>query len=274
MNLLLSLIALVLGPFLYAAGRRFQPMQSSLDGFLFISIAGIVIVHIVPEVFAIAGTNALVFLALGIAFALLIDRQPAMVGKQSYAWVVILGALGLIVHAAMDGIALLPGEHLNHDHDHGLARGLGAGFGGEFGGPAHDHAEHAHSHDEGQATGLQGLLSNHLALGVILHRIPVGMALWWTLRPIFGTGIAVGAIALIMAATTSAYLLGEPIINLMQSGAIACFQAFVAGTLLHVIAFSTARRQNQAGSEEYNVIGERLGALAGLLLIFMVPHVH
>ena len=265
MLLVLSLIALALGPVLYGVFRQMGAVQRSLDGFLFVAIAGIVLVHIVPEVFEIAGLKAIAFLVLGIGFAFGVERNPVVASGSRYAWVVLFGALGLVLHAAMDGIALLPGDVL-HSHDDHHAHGALPSFD-----PTHTHAD-AHSHDEGAG----GLLSNHLALGVILHRIPVGMAIWWTLRPVMGSAVALGALGLIALATSAAYLFGEPVIHLMQSGAVASFQAFVAGSLLHVIVFSSIRESDNepAARHSMNALGERLGILAGLCLVFLVPHAH
>lgn len=281
MNLALSLLALAFGPLLYGLFRRAETVRSTLDGFLFVTIAGIVVVHIVPDVFAIAGLTAIVFLALGVSFALAVERYPATQTTQGYSWIVMIGALGLVIHAAMDGIALLPGDHLHGadgDHLHGLGsdhqHGSGAGHLHSVL-PDHQHAD-AHAEEELSPGGFAGLLNNHLALGVILHRIPVGMAIWWTLRPQVGSPIAVATLALIAGSTTGAYLFGEPILDLMQTGSVACFQAFVAGTLLHVIVVSTARhRAGRAGdSTHYSQIGERLGVIAGLFLVYLVPHAH
>ncbi len=257
MLLILSLVALALGPVLYGVFREMGSVRRSLDGFLFVAIAGIVVVHIVPETYEIAGLQAITFLALGIAFAFGVERRPLMASGGRYAWVVMLGALGLILHAAMDGIALLPGELL-HDHGHG------------------DLAAGAQDHEHEDEEGIGALLTNHLALGVILHRIPVGMAIWWTLRPIMGSAVAVGALALIALATSAAYLFGEPVIHLMQSSAVASFQAFVAGTLMHVIMFSSIRQGSEDSESRlsYNALSERLGILAGLCLVFLVPHAH
>ena len=256
MNLVLSLLALAIGPLLYAACRKADGVKSSLDGFLFVTIAGIVIVYIVPDVFGVAGFVAIGFLIAGAAFAFAVEHHASPQSGGAYSWVVMLGALGLAVHAAMDGIALLPDEHLHLD-----VRDLGGHGRNEL-----------HDHDHGHEHGLAGLLSNHLALGVILHRIPVGMAIWWTLRPQIGNAMAVAALALIAASTTVAYLFGDAILQVMQTNSVACFQAFVAGTLLHVIVFSTVRRE--ATPLTQNVLGERLGIIAGLFLIYLVPHAH
>jgi len=253
MSLFLSLVALVLGPVLYSLFDRHGTIRSSLDGFLFATIAGLVVVYILPDAFDTAGVAAIGFLLLGVGFAFIIERQPRVLGTDRYSWIVAMGALALIVHAAMDGIALLPGEHAHTAH-------------------SHSHAVDQHS-DGGWLGGLPG---NHLALGVILHRIPVSMAVWWTLRPQLGSLVAAAALGLIAIGTIGAYMLGEPAVALMQSGSIACFQAFVAGTLLHVIVCSTVHSGPQYPDAPHrrSVIGERLGVIAGLILLFMVPHAH
>ncbi|MDJ0750029.1 MAG: hypothetical protein QNJ11_11125 [Woeseiaceae bacterium] len=251
MNLVLSLVALALGPLLYSAFSKRESVRGALDGLLFVTIAGIVVVHILPDVFDIAGFTALAFLAAGVAFAFFVERQPSSAGADRYTWIVFLGALGLMIHAALDGIALIPADHLHE---------LGTG------------ATDGHTHQEG----LSGVLSNHLALGVILHRIPVGMAIWWTLRPRLGSTVAYGALAIIAIATSVAYLLGESVIALMQATSFACFQAFVAGTLLHVIVFSSVGRnlRDREKSHDDTVFAERLGIVAGLFLLFLIPHAH
>jgi hypothetical protein len=251
MNLVLSLAALALGPVLYAAFQKNDLVRSSLDGLLFVTIVGIVTVYIIPEVFDVAGIRALAFLVAGLLFAFLVEKHPAVGAGERYSWVILLGALGLVLHAAMDGIALLPGDHL-----HSAMAGSGE----------------VHS-DE---SGLAGLLSNHLAVGVILHRIPVGMAIWWTIRPLLGSNIAIGALVIIAVATSASYLLGEPVIAMLKVTSVACFQAFVAGTLLHVIVFSSIQRHAHPhiASHARTVVGERLGIIAGVILLFLVPHGH
>ena len=253
MNLVLSLVALALGPVLYGVCQKIDVVRSALDGLLFVTITGIVVVHIVPDVFDAAGFIALAFLGAGVAVAFFVERWPALGSGDRYSWIVFLGAVGLVLHATMDGIALLPGDHL---------QGTEAG--------THDDHDHESS--------LADLFGNHLALGVILHRIPVGMAIWWTVRPRLGKSVAIGALAIIAVATSAAYILGEPVIALMEAKGVACFQAFVAGTLLHVIVFTSVRRETTAQEEIHvqtnTVIGERLGIIAGLILLFLVPHAH
>jgi len=264
-NLALSIIALALGPLLYSACRRVDFARSALDGLLFVSIAGLVVVHIAPDVYEAAGYMAIGVLLAGVVIAFTVERLPEVGGRDRYTWIVVLGALGLIVHAAIDGVALLPGDHL-HGTDH--LHGAGADA------PAPD--DHDHDVAREHEGGLADLLSSHLALGVVLHRIPVGMAIWSTVRPRLGTFAALSALLIIVVATSAAYLLGEPVIEMMEGKSVACFQAFVAGTLLHVIAFSTMHKGGASATEpqEVVVIAERLGVIAAIFLLFLVPHAH
>ena len=199
----------------------------------------------------------MMFMLAGVALAFFVERWPNIGNGNRYTWIVLLGAIGLILHATMDGIALLPTDHLEgvdaHGHDeHGHD----------------DHDEHAHESE------FSSLLDNHLALGVILHRIPVGMAIWWAVRPQLGSAVAIGALAIIAISTSAAYLLGEPVIALMEVRSVALFQAFVAGTLLHVIVLSSVGRHSREDSHGQTVIAERLGIVIGLFTLFMVPHAH
>ena len=73
MNLVLSLVALVLGPALWVVCQKSETARSFLESFLFVTIVGIVFVHIVPESLEVAGGSAAIFLVLGIAFAYIVE---------------------------------------------------------------------------------------------------------------------------------------------------------------------------------------------------------
>lgn len=76
---------------------------------------------------------------------------------------------------------------------------------------------------------------DNLALAVILHRLPVGMAIWWTFRPALGPVAAIAAFVLIIGATGVAWLIGGPVIELVESSELALFQAFVSGSLIDLV---------------------------------------
>ena len=151
MTLVLSVIALLLGPFIYALGRRQPTTRQVLDGFIFITVAGIVCVFIIPESLVSGGLLALLFLALGLIFPIIAEKSFSQSAEKAHVFVVMLAALGLVIHATIDGVALLPQ--------------LGA-----------------------ETMPQNSLFGNQLAIGVIIHRIPVGMAIWWSVRTSFGDG--------------------------------------------------------------------------------------
>jgi len=72
-----------------------------------------------------------------------------------------------------------------------------------------------------------------IALAVILHRVPVGLVIWWMLEPRYGfVGGALG-IGAIVAATVLGYAVGSTVIA--AGGGVELYQAFVGGSLVHVV---------------------------------------
>lgn len=189
MNLILSIAALLLGPLIYAAGKKNKLVRRLLDGLIILSIAVIIFVHIIPEALAQGGAYVYVVILLGVAFPMLLERLFRKATDTAHLMIVAIAAVGLLVHAVIDGLALLAGN------------GLG------------------------------------LAQAIILHRLPVGMAIWWVVRPALGTPIAIGVFTLIILATTTGYFMGESVVPMAETQTLALFQAFVAGSLIHVVIF-------------------------------------
>jgi hypothetical protein len=237
MTLVLSVIALLLGPCIYALGRQKPTTRLVLDGFIFITIAGIVFVYIVPESLMSGGLLAILFLILGLIFPILAEKSFSRSADKAHVFVVMLAAVGLVLHATIDGVALLPQ----------------AG---------------------NETTSGESLFDNQLAIGVILHRLPVGMAIWWSVRTIFGTGWAVATFSLIVAVTAAAYFLGAPIVEIAETRSLAYFQAFVAGSLVHVVAFGVSHDHRAEPVPAGKEWGYRAGILLGMFLIFAAPHIY
>ena len=68
---------------------------------------------------------------------------------------------------------------------------------------------------------------------VMLHRIPVGLMIWWLLRP-RGFGRASIGIGAILVATVAGYVVGTHLFA-DDPGGVELYQAFVGGSLLHVV---------------------------------------
>jgi hypothetical protein len=225
MVLALSIVALLAGPAIYTYGRRNRIARQILDGFIFITIAGIVTVHIIPEALAGGGDLAIAFLVLGLAFPVILERGLHDSFHAAHGLVLALAALGLVIHAALDGIALLPSDN------------------------------------------------NDLAYAVVLHRVPVGMAIWWSLRPNLGLAAAVIAFALIITASAASFVLGAPVVELAETRSIAWLQAFVAGSLIHIVAFGVSHDHDKHVEPvaQFQDWGYRLGILIGLFVVFTSP---
>lgn len=73
------------------------------------------------------------------------------------------------------------------------------------------------------------------AAAVILHRIPVGLILWWLVRPRHGIPMASAAVGSLVFATLLGGLLATRISLPAHGEGLHLFHAFVAGTLLHVV---------------------------------------
>ncbi|NVJ51905.1 MAG: hypothetical protein HWE11_16055 [Gammaproteobacteria bacterium] len=77
--------------------------------------------------------------------------------------------------------------------------------------------------------------SRWLPLAIVLHRIPVALSVLWIIRPVFGfkgVWLALTSLALF---TLFGYVLGVQLESAMNSTSFAWLQAFVSGTLLHVL---------------------------------------
>jgi hypothetical protein len=79
---------------------------------------------------------------------------------------------------------------------------------------------------------------------VTLHRVPVGLVIWWLIRPRHGTRAATTGIAILLGATLAGYLAGSELLGDASGGAIELYQAFVSGSLIHVV-FHQGRHDHQ-----------------------------
>jgi len=232
--LLLSLLALAIGPLVYRVAGGHPRMLSFLDGFNLTAITGLVLLAVVPEavrlhewaapLFAVAG-----FLGPGAAERFLRSPQSGL-----HRIALLLGAVVISLHSVTDGAA--------------LATSAGS---------------------EPLASG--EIADGHLLpLAVLLHQIPVGMTVWWLLRRM-GLPVVLLAFALMAAATISGYVAGGAMLATLSVREVAWFQAFVGGSLLHVVYHRIEPRHH---CTEDHAVSRRAewagGGVALLLLAFLV----
>lgn len=85
-----------------------------------------------------------------------------------------------------------------------------------------------HTEDAGPA--------NVLALAIVLHRLPDGLAIWSVVRPSRGVRIATGVLAGLGMLTVLGFIVGGRVLEGTSGKWIALLQSFVAGSVLHIIA--------------------------------------
>ncbi|MBX3205239.1 MAG: permease [Labilithrix sp.] len=204
--LVLSIVALALGPGIVALAGARSWVLALVDGFVIVTIGGIALIHILPHALLSCGAWAFLGAAAGLVGPMLLERKDHPrhdhVGGGDAAKhrpAMVLALLGIAIHAFLDGSAFA-----EHDDAHG----------------------HAHSHGGGEL----------LALAVVLHRIPEGLAIWWLVRPRRG-GIktAVVALSLVAVATVFGSRFGDELAHGAGAAVFAFVQAVVAGSLLHVV---------------------------------------
>ena len=110
-----------------------------------------------------------------------------------------------------------------------------------------------------------------LALGVVLHRLPVGLTLWWLLRPQFGRGAAILALLLVTIGTLTGYFLGYRWLPAFSEQQLGWLQGLVAGTLLHVVLHRPFSREHH-GPAWVAGLGGLLGAL--VLVAISLPAIY
>ncbi|MBX3259704.1 MAG: permease [Labilithrix sp.] len=204
--LVLSIVALALGPGVVALAGARSWVLALVDGFVIVTIGGIALIHILPHALLSCGAWAFLGAAAGLFGPMLLERREHAhhddvrggdAAKHRPAMA--LALLGIAMHAFLDGSAFA-----EHDDAHG----------------------HAHAHGG----------SELLALAVVLHRIPEGLAIWWLVRPRpGGTRTALAALSIVAVATVLGSRVGDELAHGTGAAVFSFVQAVVAGSLLHVV---------------------------------------
>jgi hypothetical protein len=118
-------------------------------------------------------------------------------------------------------------------------------------------------------SGAQHVLSA-LGIAIILHQVPKGFLLWELARKASGLAAAALVIGGLLLATMTGFLLGAPLVGLLEQGPILYFQAFIAGGLLHVVVHHVSFGAGEKPQGSWAFWGG-VGALAALLLFIWMP---
>jgi len=83
--------------------------------------------------------------------------------------------------------------------------------------------------------GEQALQHENLSIAIILHRLPVGLTIWWLLRPLIGERFALLTLVAMAIATSGGFVLSMQLHQYHSSTSFVVLQAFISGSLMHVI---------------------------------------
>ena len=240
MLLIASIAALLIGPVLFQFSHVSTRAFKVLEGFSFITIAGLLCFGILPQAIIVGGIFAWVFAAIGLIFPIALERLFRGLAKQVHLLILALGMIGLAVHAGIDGIVLAAGQLAGND----VSTWWNSGH-----------------RDE----------SEYLAMAVVLHRFPLGLAVWYLLSPTLGRPFAVAVLAALAGATVVGYTVGPDLVATLPGYGIAWFQAFVAGSILHVVIYETGHHKHT--HENQGVALEkwpdRIGIICGLVTLYV-----
>jgi len=233
MLLTLSILALFLGPVTYRLLQRQPGWLDLLDAFIFVSISGLVLFHILPELLFEGGLLVLVLTSLGLLTPSLIEKYFHKAADKAHNTTLFLGVLGLVLHASIDGTVLLA-----------------------------DQANHT------------GWL---LALGVLLHRFPVGLTIWWLLRPQYGVVLPFVVLISMAVATLLGASYAELSMAQLDGQYLAWFQAFVMGSIMHVVLhrpYLQHHKKHQTGEVKEHKYAAGIGSFLGLVVLgfVLLPH--
>jgi uncharacterized membrane protein YraQ (UPF0718 family) len=241
MLLFLSVLALFLGPITYRLFQRQPGWLDFLDAFIFVTISGLVLFHILPELLHSGGLIVLLLMAIGLLIPSWIEKYFHKVANQAHQTTLFLGVLGLVLHATIDGSALLVETG---DHTAWL-----------------------------------------LALGVLLHRFPVGLTVWWLLRPQYGRTLPLIILACMSLATLGGALFADYSFAQLDGELVTWFQAFVMGSIMHVVlhrpylnkkkhSHSHSHEEEKKEEQPENRYAAGVGSILGLVVLgaVLLPH--
>ncbi len=105
-----SILALGVGPTLDKFSRPGGPARAGLDAFTFVAMLGLILGHIIPDAFALAGWQAILIAGLAWFGPTFFEHRIRSLAQRAHSLALFLGALGLIIHGTADGIGLVAGN--------------------------------------------------------------------------------------------------------------------------------------------------------------------
>lgn len=231
--LAISFLALALGPIVVWLARRHAWSSVVLDAFCLVTISGFALLHLLPECAEQAGWLVLPLALAGFLLPTLAERTLHASHAGTRRTVIVLALLGMAAHTTLDGFFLTDGPHHDDGHQH-------------------------HTHEV-------------TAWAIILHRIPVGIGIWWIVPRTLGTLAAVLVTIVVVGGTLFGYFLGANVLTETSQRGLALLQALLAGSLLHVVFHAHIPAPMEQGRFRFSSV---LGAALAAVVLTMVIRDH
>jgi hypothetical protein len=226
--LILSVVVLLAAPLLARLSSRVPHVKGALDGFVLITVLGLITLTLLPEALAHGGGWGLLIAAIGFSLPWITEFLFHRAEEMTHRVVLLVAALALVVHAASDGAIL--------------------------------------------AFANESETGDFVATGILLHRIGVAIAVWWLLRPVLSTAGGLLVLAGLGAMTVVGYLLALFAGEWYNIPLVGYWQAFAAGSLLHVI-LHPLEEHNPAPSGN-TIVAHRIGTALGLVFVLSLISAH
>jgi uncharacterized membrane protein YraQ (UPF0718 family) len=236
--LVLSVAVLGLGPLLAALLERKASLRAALDGFVLVMVGGLCLLFLLPHAYEVLGGWSFPIALLGLLVPAVSEhRLQHSAQRGASRTFMAVAMLGLLIHSAVDGAALVVGPEADHGHGH------------------------AHG---GHETSLE------IALAIVVHRLPVGLLVWSAVPPLLGKRWAVAALGALIGATGLGFFLSPQLHGLSTAWSASTVEALLAGGLLHVVLDHGFQGKRQPHGS-HGSVAATLGALGALAVFVFLP---
>ena len=241
--MLASFVVLFLGPLVNAAFKGSHFIRDIIDGFTLVVIVLLVAMHILPHTVHDIGFWAIGMALIGLFLPSFFERLYKKSAQNIHRITLFIVLTGLCVHAFIDGIALIDPYAI-------------------------------HSMD---ATHTQSMLP----FAVLLHRLPVGLAIWALVKPLYGSKRTILILLLMCIATAAGVSSGTYLLDIINHEPFGFFEALVAGSLLHIMfhradpheAHSCHDHAHETKKAKFHFKwATGFGAILGFVLIFIIQN--
>ena len=112
-----------------------------------------------------------------------------------------------------------------------------------------------------------------LAIGIILHNFPAGLAIWWMFRSVFSYISTVLLLISIMLITILGFIFGHYFNAILSDSIILYLQAFVTGSIIHVLLHRPHEHNNNEKHQHHKMRftrGNYIGLGFGLVFVVLL----